>query len=101
MPNLDLPSKYKNELLGIIEEIMPESEVWAYGSRITDNHHESSDLDLVIFNKTKSVEKLETLKTAIKNSNIPILIDLLDWDRIPDSFKHEIQSNHVNLFPQL
>ncbi|MDH5424066.1 MAG: nucleotidyltransferase domain-containing protein [Gammaproteobacteria bacterium] len=99
MPSLDLPPKYQKELVKLIKEYMPDSNVWAYGSRITPSHHDTSDLDIVIQQKKHSIDKLVDLKDAIKNSNIPILVDVMDWDLIPESFKEEIQKKHISIYP--
>lgn len=97
MPTLDFPSKYKNELQGIIREYIPDAEVWAFGSRINQQSHESSDLDLAVRNIQAS-GSLEKFKSAITNSNIPILIDILNWENIPQSFKEEILKQHVVIY---
>ena len=33
---------------------------------------------------------LSELREALSESNLPILVDLLDWARIPESFRREI-----------
>ncbi len=97
MPVLELPSKYRDELENIIQEYIPNAEVWAFGSRINQQNHESSDLDLAIHNIQAST-LLDKFKSAITNSNIPILIDILNWENIPQSFKDEILKQHVVIY---
>ncbi len=97
MPVLELPSKYRDELESIIQEYIPNAEVWAFGSRINQQNHESSDLDLAIHNIQASTS-LDKFKSAITNSNIPILIDILNWENIPQSFKDEILKQHVVIY---
>ena len=48
MLTLDFPEKYKAALYRILRLYAPYQEIWAYGSRVKGNHHEASDLDLVI-----------------------------------------------------
>ena len=36
-------------------------------------------------------------KEMIKESNIPILVQVLDWNRIPKSFHDNILKNYVTL----
>ncbi len=65
-------------------------EVIAYGSRVDGTAHDTSDLDLVI--RCKDGNKLEidefiAFKYAVQNSNIPILVQIFNWDRMPESFK--------------
>ena len=75
--------------------------MWAYGSRMSGNCHSASDLDLVLraekLNKIP-LEKMGALREAFTESNIPFLVELRDWARLPDSFKKEIETNYVILF---
>ncbi|WP_395946463.1 nucleotidyltransferase domain-containing protein [Caedibacter taeniospiralis] len=77
-------------------------EIWAYGSRVDGSAHDGSDLDLVI--RTKNLAPLNALmlqafKDAIQTSNIPILVQVLDWARIPQSFHSNILKNYAVLKP--
>uniref|UniRef100_C6DYZ6 DNA polymerase beta domain protein region n=1 Tax=Geobacter sp. (strain M21) TaxID=443144 RepID=C6DYZ6_GEOSM len=85
------------ECLEIVRQLLavhaPYAEVWAYGSRVQGTSHDGSDLDLVVRNPedlTKPQPDLFLLKDALSESNIPILIDVLDWAQIPESFRQEI-----------
>jgi predicted nucleotidyltransferase len=72
-------------------------EVWAYGSRVTGKAHETSDLDMVLVTNEEQELKLTDLlqfKKALENSNIPILTQVLDWNRIPKSFHQNILNNY-------
>ena len=93
----DLPQKYIHILKEMIDRYLPNSEVWVYGSRIKGENHESSDLDLVIRKTESSLDQFIEFKEALKESDIPILIDVVDWKFIPDSFKQEILKNHFVL----
>ena len=44
---LDLPRRYREKLEALLRQHVPGVEVWAYGSRVTGESHEGSDLDLV------------------------------------------------------
>lgn len=79
-------------------------EVWAHGSRVTGEAHEGSDLDLVV--RTHDLQKLPidvyaSLKEKIKHSNIPILVQLIDWARIPDTFHQNILNDYEVLYSNL
>lgn len=94
MKHLHLPEKYLALVQGLIKKHLPDAEVWAYGSRVTGQSHEASDLDLVVLNADDCI-KVETFREALRSSNIPILIDVMDWQRIPQSFKDEINRKHI------
>ena len=50
MDRLFLKPEYLKILFDIFADYCPEAEIWAYGSRIKDEAHEGSDLDLVVRN---------------------------------------------------
>lgn len=99
-----LRDKDKQTLLQIFSKVKIPMEVWAYGSRVTGEAHEGSDLDLVIRSKDLLKFPLDTLsniKDEIRESNIPILVDLFDWARLPESFYSNILAHHEILFSNL
>jgi uncharacterized protein len=98
MTTLDLQPGYLRMLLDLLARHTPEAEVWAYGSRVTGDAHESSDLDLVIRNPgqlSQAQKNIPRLREALIESNLPILVEVLDWARIPESFRREIERQHV------
>lgn len=81
----------------ILQTWVPEYLVWAYGSRVVGNSHEGSDLDLILIHPLHSnipYENMAALRAAFAESNLPILIDILDWARIPKTFQEEIKEQH-------
>jgi len=100
MKTIKLPTKYKKQVIHLLEKHIPHVEVWAYGSRVTGDCHSASDLDLVLLTPDRTQIPFETfnhLKTAFTNSNIPFLVELRDWAFLPESFKKEIQLNYIVL----
>lgn len=45
------------------------------------------------------VRDLGEVRDAFTESNLPILVDIQDWARIPDSFRGEIERTGVVIFP--
>ncbi|MEK7810428.1 MAG: nucleotidyltransferase domain-containing protein [Pseudomonadota bacterium] len=101
MPNrIDLPAPYLALLQTLLTSHVPEAEVWAFGSRVTGNAHEGSDLDLVVRNPqdlTASVTGCHDLKEAIQHSTLPILVDVHDWAHLPQAFHQEIAASYIVL----
>ena len=96
-----LRTKDKDRLIAIFESAGTPIEVWAYGSRVTGEAHDGSDLDLVI--RTPNLEKLSfrifsDLNEKIQESNIPIIVELFDWARLPASFHKNIEKHHEVLY---
>ena len=93
MLKLDLKHDVLAELEGIIRTCLPLHEVWAFGGRVKHQAHSGSDLDLVIRNPkqlSKPSHELAAFKSALRDSNIPILIDVVDWATLPEAFHEEI-----------
>ncbi|HEX3556487.1 MAG TPA: nucleotidyltransferase domain-containing protein [Thermoanaerobaculia bacterium] len=98
MPTLDLPPDYLADVRHLLASHVPAAEVWAYGSRINGRAHEGSDLDLVVRNPEdlgRPQRDLWELREAFSESEIPILVEVFDWARIPEEFRREIARAHV------
>lgn len=93
--------KDKKQIIYLAQKTLKQpSKVWAYGSRVSGEAHDMSDLDLVMV--SKDGEKVDigeflNFKEALQNSNIPILIQVLDWNRIPESFHENILANYEEI----
>ncbi len=74
-------------LKAVLAAHAPDAEVWAYGSRVSGGAHEGSDLDLVVRNPEVWRRRLRicTLRDALTESDVPILVEVLDWARLPMS----------------
>ena len=102
MQKLDLRPEWLVLIRQIFAAHLPEAEVIAYGSRVTGTAHEGSDLDLAARNRQNPlvpVRNLAEVRDAFSESNLPILVDIQDWSRIPDSFREEIERTGVVIFP--
>lgn len=85
----------------MFSEVKIPIEVWAYGSRVRGAAHSGSDLDLVIrkHDLTRIPDDvLNNLLDAISDSTIPILVQLFDWARLPESFKENVVSGYEVLY---
>jgi len=97
MPNLNLKPQHLRLLLEILKLRASDAEVWAYGSRVNGDGHEGSDLDLVVRNPAnlnQPQKNLAALRSALSESNLPVIVDVLDWARIPEDFRREIERQH-------
>lgn len=43
------------------------------------------------------IDKLWNVENALRESNIPFLVEAYDWARLPESFHREIERAHVVL----
>lgn len=95
---LDLDPKDLAIVKKILTKYVSNATVWAYGSRVTGKSHAGSDLDLVIINDNNInplQNNIAALRTAFSESDLSILVDILDWSTISDSFKENIKQNYI------
>ena len=87
-------------LTALLQDHLPDVEVWAYGSRVNGRSHGGSDLDLVLRapGLTEiSPEQVTGFKDAVRESTIPFLVEARDWARLPERFRRAIERHHVVL----
>jgi predicted nucleotidyltransferase len=97
---LHLPDAYRQMVQTVLHRHLPQAEVWAYGSRVNGDHHEASDLDLVVRQEGDALTRIrlmDTLREAFSDSDLPLLVQVVDWAAIPESFRAEISHNYVVL----
>ena len=95
---LHLPEQYLKMIKGILQAHLPNAEVWAYGSRVNGDYYDASDLDLVVRQPDNLMQRqvnLDETKEAFVESNVPIIVQLVDWARIPESFHQEILAKYA------
>lgn len=96
-----LRSKDKQTLISIFNQLHCPVEVIAYGSRVNNTAHDTSDLDLVI--KPQKADDLPyptltSIKEQITESNIPILVELRNWYSLPQNFIDQINKSSEVLY---
>ncbi len=97
---LDLPNRYREEIEALLRQHVPGTEVWAYGSRVNGRSHPGSDLDLVLRGPGLEAvprRRVRDLTNGLEESDIPILVQVQDWARLPTSFHHEIKKDYFIL----
>lgn len=88
-----LEQKYLDELKAIFKKTVPDAQIWAYGSRVNLTAHCGSDLDLVMLGNGD----IASLKTALEESNIPFIVEVVKFENLPESFQEEILKSYVVL----
>jgi len=101
---LHLPGRYLQMVQAILQTHLPNAEVWAYGSRVNGDYYEASDLDLVVRQPedlSRQQINLDEVIDAFSESNLPIIVQLVDWARIPESFHDEIMAKYAVIKPEV
>ena len=97
---LHLAPGHREMLECLLHEHLPDVEVWAYGSRVSGRSHDGSDLDLVLrAHGLRRIEgaRLAGFREALRQSNLPFLVEARDWARLPPRFHRVIEREHVVL----
>ena len=97
---LHLSPKHRRVLEELLRKHLFGVEVWAYGSRVTGQSHDGSDLDLVLRGprlKEIPIGQLVDFEEAVRESNIPFLVEARDWVRLPERFHPKIEQDYVVL----
>jgi type I restriction enzyme S subunit len=99
-PAIDITSQQRQTLVDLLRQNIPDVEVWAYGSRVQWTARRNSDLDLVAFIPLSKKSRIEELREALAESDLPFLVDLHIWDEIPERFHEIIRANYVVIHEQ-
>lgn len=89
-------------LQSLLRAHLPDAEILAYGSRVNGDSHPASDLDLVARRTIAAADGWRSVvktREALSQSNLPIRVDLLDWDDLPASFHTNIERAYVVIQP--
>lgn len=81
-------------LQALLQQYLPDCEVWAYGSRVNGGYHEGSDLDLAVHNVQDFSAYLDCIE-AYRESRIPFLIDWHCFEKLPLSFQENIRKGYI------
>ncbi len=95
---LHLSLRHREKIKALLRKHLPGVEVWAYGSRVNGRSHDGSDLDLVLRDPELAeidASRLAEFTKALRESTVPFLIEARDWARLPESFRREIEREHV------
>lgn len=91
---INLEDKYFQILLSILKET--NIKFYAFGSRAKGTNHQFSDLDLIY---KESVDKniIRRIKSLLRESNLPIIVDIIDYNSCSEAFKKVIDSELIEL----
>ncbi len=94
---IDIQHQHLQIIHHILDEFLPNTAVWAFGSRIQGRAKTYSDLDLVIVGQQQIPLKIYyQIQDAFEESALPYRVDILDWHRISADFKAVILKQYVD-----
>ena len=77
-----------------------DAEVWTYGNHLPGKAHPGSDLDLIVRTLGALLRPclaVEARRTALRESDIPIFVDVHDWALLPEASQKEIAARFLPL----
>ncbi|MBN2590831.1 MAG: nucleotidyltransferase domain-containing protein [Sedimentisphaerales bacterium] len=94
--NIAVPENHLQYILEQLKTYLPDSIIWAFGSRIKGSNRPVSDLDLAVFcDKDTAKKQMPKLNEIFIESDIPFKIQLLDFNRLPENMKDNIKKQYV------
>jgi predicted nucleotidyltransferase len=80
----------------ILQKVVPDCEVRAFGSRVGGKVKKYSDLDLVLVGKKQiSIGVLGDLKEEFQESDLLFRVDVIDWNSTSPEFRKIIEKNYA------
>jgi predicted nucleotidyltransferase len=93
---LDIEARDIEIVKRLLKRRLPGCEIRAYGSRVAGTAHSGSDLGIAIVGPTAlDPFVLSELYSDFEESDLPLSVDLIDWNIAPDSFREAIARRYV------
>ena len=98
MSEVHLDLRHRTMIEQMLREYLPGETVWCFGSRVHGRGLKRfSDLDLVVRDEEDMHAQLGKLRDAFEASDLPIKVDLSEWNQLPDWLKQDILEEYVVL----
>ena len=94
-PAIDITAEQRKTVLSLLENHLPNTTAWVYGSRVKWTARPQSDLDMVVFATPEQNSQVFDLREAFEESNLPFRVDLFVWDDVPKRFRKHIKQDYV------
>ena len=95
-PLIEVNSSEWEIIQAILTKIIPDQEVFAFGSRAKFMAKPFSDLDLAIKGHSPlNLDLLADLSNAFSDSNLSYKVDIVEWSKISDAFREIIIKDSV------
>ena len=96
-PAIDITAEQRGTVLALLNRYLPDTTIWAYGSRVKWTSRPESDLDLVVFARPEQSARVAELREAFEESDLPFRVDLFVWDEVPENSKRRIKAERAEL----
>lgn len=82
----------------ILQKYAPQFDAYAFGSRVTGKAKANSDLDIALLHQSDEAlpaELLWNLRDAFSESDLPILVDIVDFEKASPEFQRIMQEHWI------
>ena len=94
MPTIDVPAAVLEVVLQTLNRHVPDREIRVMGSRAQGQGERFSDLDLVVMgSEPLELRTLGQLRDAFDDSNLPFVVDIIEWASCADGFRRLIETH--------
>lgn len=88
--------RYKDQLLKILSQYLPDAQIILFGSRARETAQEGADIDIALDNHTPiPLSLIAQIEDALEETTIPVFIDLIDIQTASDDLKKEIKKEGI------
>ncbi len=82
----------------ILARVVPQADVWVFGSRTRASSKEYSDLDLALKTpEALSIDLHAELSEAFCESDLPWKVDIVDVNRVSEAFRAVIERDKIKI----
>ncbi len=88
--------KIKEKIINVIHALIPQADIYLFGSRATGQHHARSDYDIALDANTK-IDRLDIgeVRDMLNASNMPYSFDIIDFHNIGEDLKKDIERKGI------
>lgn len=98
METLDLEERHKDFIINSITAIIPDVEIFIYGSRVKGKARKYSDVDIALkCDEEIPFDTMLKLKAFFSDSIFPYMVDIIDLNSISENFKTRIQNDLLKI----
>jgi predicted nucleotidyltransferase len=85
----------------ILTRTQPATPAFAFGSRVLGRAKKFSDLDLVLRpDQPLSWQAMTQVRQAFEESDLPIMVDVIDWNACTPTFRALVEPQLVRIAPR-
>ncbi len=94
---IQLSNKHLEIVKNILRDQLVSQAVYVFGSRAKESAKTFSDLDLCIDGESLSYSQVSALKEAFSESDLPYFVDIIEKNKISDSFYESVKADFIEL----